>query len=304
MIVEAFYWVLSMSAVASLTGAVVLALRRIKHIPRRLFAVLWAIPFLRMAVPIGLNSRWSLLALPGRLLARTVEVFRVTEDVRFSMMNMTRAADRYFPLSFPTLLLEDIFFAAAFIWFLGALAFLAAFTVVYVSTLRSFRGAAPLQENVCVSPKAQTPAVYGIFRPRIILPPDVPERDLPFILLHERAHVRRGDNLWRLLTLALCAVHWFNPFCWFMLRRFLSDLELACDETAVKALQPEERKEYARALLNCASGKTLFASAFGGAKVRARVENVLSYRKMTILSLAASLLLIGALLFGLLTNAG
>ena len=52
-----------------------------------------------------------------------------------------------------------------------------------------------------------------------------------------------------------------------------------------------------------ARGKTLFASAFGGSKVRTRIENVLSYKQMTVLSAVGFTILIIAIICTLLTNA-
>ena len=48
MLAEIFYWLFNMSIAASVTGCVLLLLRRIRWIPRRVTAALWAIPFLRM----------------------------------------------------------------------------------------------------------------------------------------------------------------------------------------------------------------------------------------------------------------
>ncbi|MBQ3937940.1 MAG: peptidase M56 BlaR1, partial [Clostridia bacterium] len=80
------------------------------------------------------------------------------------------------------------------------------------------------------------------------------------------------------------------------------DLELACDETALKGLDGEQRRAYALALVESSRSKDVFASAFGGARVRTRVERVLSYKGMTWLSLAAFLLLAGAVAVVLVTN--
>ena len=51
-------------------------------------------------------------------------------------------------------------------------------------------------------------------------------------------------------------------------------------------------------------GTTLFVSPFGGAKLRTRLENILSFRRATRLSLAAFALFAGMLFYVSLTNAG
>lgn len=48
---------------------------------------------------------------------------------------------------------------------------------------------------------------------------------------------------------------------------------------------------------------TIFASAFGGAKIRTRIENILSFKKITRVALLGSILLITAIFYVLLTNA-
>ena len=146
--------------------------------------------------------------------------------------------------------------------------------------------------------------MYGIIRPRIVLPAAMEGQDLTYILHHERTHIRRADNLWRLLGFFSAALHWFNPLSWVFLKAFLGDLELACDERAVAAYGEAERKEYARTLLACAEQKSVFASAFGGAKVRTRIENVLSYRKMTGAAAVSFALLTAAVIWVMITNAG
>jgi hypothetical protein len=47
----------------------------------------------------------------------------------------------------------------------------------------------------------------------------------------------------------------------------------------------------------------VFASGFGGAKVRTRIERILSYRKMTAASVIAFAALLAAIAYFLLTNA-
>ena len=117
-------------------------------------------------------------------------------------------------------------------------------------------------------------------------------------------HIRRLDNLWRLAGFLTAAVHWFNPLSWIFLKAFLADLELACDEAVTAKYSEDERREYALDLLNCVQSKSLFVSAFGGAKVRTRIESILSYKKMTAFSAVGFGLLIIIIIYTLLTNAG
>ena len=102
----------------------------------------------------------------------------------------------------------------------------------------------------------------------------------------------------------IVSVHWFNPFCWLFLKEFLSDLELSCDERVLKKIGESRIKEYALTLIESRQKTTVFASTFGGAKIRKRIENILSYKKLTCLSLTAFIILSGVIFYTLLTNAG
>ena len=73
---------------------------------------------------------------------------------------------------------------------------------------------------------------------------------------------------------------------------------------AVSGYDVDKRKEYARTLLMCSQSKSMLVSAFGGAKVRTRIENVLSYKKMTAFSAIGFTLLVLVIIFTLITNAG
>ena len=300
-----FYWLLSMSVIASFTGVLALLIGKIKKLPRRFCVILWAVPFLRMLVPVGINSEYSLLSLLSRLsflFGKTVNVFRVSEYLEFSARNMIQAVVFYAPFTYKVQSLKRVFGVAGGVWLTVALALLLAFALLYFGTLRELRDARRVQGNVFVSEKMQSPAVYGVFRPKIVLPAAFGEKEPEYVLLHENAHIRRKDNLWRLLAFFAAAVHWFNPLSWLFLKSFLAQLELACDESVVSSLSAERRREYARTLLSFAESKSLFASAFGGAKVRTRIENVVSYKRMSLLAALGAAAFIAAVLFALLTN--
>jgi len=304
MLGEVFYWVFNMSIVASVMGLIVLSIRKIKGFPHRVSVFLWIVPFFRMCVPFGVNSRYSLMTLISRFTTRTITFYAPTEELSLSYTNTLMAASSYSPLTYKFNILEKIFAVASLIWIIVALALILALTLLYITTKRAVRDAVLLEGNVYSSEKVESPAVYGIFHPRIILPASLPEEDRKYVLLHEKTHIRRKDNLWRLLGFLIASVHWFNPLSWVFLKVFLADLELACDETAVGKYDTEEKKEYARTLLNCSRSKNIFVSAFGGAKVRMRIENVLSQKPMTLFSTFGFTALVIAILYALLTNAG
>ena len=304
MLQEVFYWIFNMSITAALTGILVMLVRMIKKIPRRIMVFLWLVPFLRMTVPLGLNSPYSLMTLISKITTKTIVVFQPTEDISFSMMNSVMAANTYFPITYKVNILDVIFGVASVIWIIVSLAILLMLIIIYFTTIHEIKDSTHLKDNVYFSEKVTSPAVYGIIRPRIILPLSYKDKDIELIIQHEKTHIRGLDNLWRMIAFMVVAVHWFNPLAWMFLRALLADLELSCDERVLVKLGVDRSKEYATALLECRQGPTVFASAFGGARIRTRIENVLSFRKLTWISLVAFVALIGIIFYVLLTNAG
>lgn len=304
MLQEVFYWIFNMSITAALTGIIVMFVRLIKKIPRRIVVFLWLVPILRMTVPLGLNSPYSLMTLLSKITTKTIVVFQPTEDISFSMMNSVMAANTYFPITYKVNILDDIFGVASVIWIIVSLAILLMLIIIYFTTIHEIKDSTHLKDNIYLSEKVTSPAVYGIIRPKIILPLSYKDRDIELIIQHEKTHIRGLDNLWRMIAFMVVAVHWFNPLAWMFLRALLADLELSCDERVLVKLGADRSKEYATALLEGRQGPTVFASAFGGARIRTRIENVLSFRKLTWISLVAFVALIGIIFYVLLTNAG
>lgn len=300
MLGEVFYWVFNMSIVASLMGFVVLLIGKIRKLPRRLIFILWAIPFLRLWIPVGLGSNFGLMPLISKVTSRTIVLYKGVTSL--TMTNSTMAASSYFPIRYKTHLIETIFNVSSIVWIIVCLSIFITLFTIYAVTKKELRGAVHLKDNIYLSDKITSPAVYGVFRSKIILPAQYAGRDLTFVLAHENAHIRRADNLWRVVAFVTVAIHWFNPVAWVFLRNFLSDLELSCDERVLSNKGEKEKRAYALALVDSAESRNAFISAFGGAKIRMRIDNILSYRKISVLSSLCLISLAVAIAYVLLTN--
>jgi beta-lactamase regulating signal transducer with metallopeptidase domain len=108
------------------------------------------------------------------------------------------------------------------------------------------------------------PALVGAWRPRIVLPADFETRydadERRLILAHEAAHAQRRDGCWMLVAQIVAGLCWFHPLCWWALRAFRHDQELACD-AAVLGRDRTQRRRYANAMLKTQS--TAFALPVG-----------------------------------------
>ena len=303
MLGEIFYWIFNMSIAATICMVPVLLIRLIKKIPRRIFIWLWLVPFIRMCIPVGISSKYSIMALLSKFTTKTVTLIEIGNDSALTMMNHVMGANSYFPITYKVNLLEDLFNTASVAWLVVSLAAILTLAIIYFVTLGEMKDAQKLKENIYLSDKIKTPAVYGIIKSKIILPIEYQKRELNYILMHEKTHIKRNDNFIRLFAFVIVCFHWFNPFAWLMLKLLYSDIELACDESVLSKCDETERKEYAYTLLSTAEKTNVFAASFGGSKIRTRIENILSYSKISIFSVVAFAALVIAICYVLLTNA-
>ena len=111
--------------------------------------------------------------------------------------------------------------------------------------------------ELAVQGYVRTPALFGLFRPKIVLPEsaaDLSDQHLDYILLHELSHLKRGDNAVNTLLLILQPVYWFNPFLWLLWKRVREDMELANDAAVLRGRDDEERRQYSLSLVEALAG--------------------------------------------------
>ena len=165
----------------------------------------------------------------------------------------------------------------------------------------------PFVDGAYLCDAIDTPFVLGFFQPKIYLPSSLADGDFVPVIMHERAHIARGDHLFKAIGWWILTAHWFNPLVWVCYHCFCSDLEFACDERAVKNLGMDERRSYAEALLSCSIGakRSLALShplAFGEIKVKERIASVLTYREPGVLRSCVPLLILPILVGVFLTE--
>lgn len=170
------------------------------------------------------------------------------------------------------------------LWLAGVILFTGYAVYSYVRVRRQVAEAMWLRENLWICDEVKSPFILGLHKPKIYLSSSMDEAQYPYVIAHEQAHLKRGDQWWKPLGFLILAIHWFNPFVWAAYILFCSDLELACDESAVKKLNPQERKDYSYALLSCSIQRrlvTVCPLAFGEVGVKKRVKEILNYKKPT-----------------------
>lgn len=90
--------------------------------------------------------------------------------------------------------------------------------------------------DVLESNHLKVPFVWGLLRPRLVLPPGAakwPSERLEAVVRHELAHVKRRDLLVQFLAQVACCLYWINPLVWVMERKMFIERERACDDMAL-----------------------------------------------------------------------
>lgn len=153
-----------------------------------------------------------------------------------------------------------------------------------------------------------SPLIIGILKNTIVIPSNnYTEKELKFIFNHEIIHIKRKDNLLKLLMIFALALHWFNPFVYILRKFFYEQCELSCDEQVIKNIEIMEVKEYALLLLNSIKYKnnlriSAMSSELTSKKInitKRRIESMLNLKtkKKGTLIATMSLLVIGGTIF-------
>ena len=287
---DLFFLLIRMSIPTSMLILVILALRLIlAKAPKRWRLVLWGMAALRLMVPVSVASPLSVVpsveSLPSPRIAVTqAAVPALTEPsaaLPAAASNSTQASAAF---SWPD--------AVAWVWLAGAACMIGYLLIQSLRQRRRLATAVRVSGNVYQTDAAASPFVFGLIRPKIYLPFRTRRQDLPYVLLHEQAHIRHGDVWFKLLGFLLLAVYWFNPCIWAAYLFFSQDLELACDERVIRRMHSAARADYAESLLVCSNSHRLAAGplAFDGGQLKGRIHAVLGFKKPTVWILIAALL--------------
>ena len=320
-----FYTFLPKLLNMSLTGAIaivcVLLLRLLLNkAPKVISYCLWAIVLFSLLCPGSVTSGLSLFGLldapsastvtgtssmeyvPENIVhteypAVTVPVPGVSETINNALPQGQEqlAAD---PLEAPVAI-------GTWVWFMGVLVMAGYSAVSYIKLKRKLLIVSPLQENIWLADEITTPFVMGLIRPRIYLPSDTQESQMPYIILHEKHHIRRGDHILKALAFLALSIHWFNPLVWVAFIYANKDMEMSCDEAVVKKLGDHILADYTASLLSLATGKTVIAGvplAFGEGDTKGRIRNLAHWKKPTFVVVLVAVIACIILGVGLLTN--
>lgn len=282
-----FLKLFNMSIAASFMILAVVLLRALfKKAPKAMRPVLWALVGIRLICPFSLESVLSLIpsaqTIPDTVLSEPSFSVQTGFEGVDTRVNAELASRYYEGVTVPANTGLHAATLLTAIWIVGIFALAIYAAVSFVRLRRQTAESIKYAENIYLCDRIPSPFILGIVKPRIFLPSAINEADIPYVLAHEKAHLKRRDHLWKPIGFVLLSIYWFNPLIWIAYILLCRDIELACDEKVIKSLGTECKKPYADALINCSVSQRRISAcpvAFGETDVKGRIQSVLKYKK-------------------------
>jgi len=244
---------------------------------------LWALVLLKFLMPVGPGWSFSFASLCGRFWSAPLAAW-VPEDVRdMTTAESVRRAAGAAPAVFSDATAAPNWAALLAVVYVAAVLALGGARLYSYRCFRSRYAALPeadpetraLVEGVCrrlgvrrvpsirLSDEARATFVVGLFRPLLVLSRChlVRPNELETVVVHEIAHLRRGDLLVRCLQWLAGTIVFFWPVVAWVNRKIDRARESACDQLALRHGRLAAG-EYARCLLEAAKPSPAFPLAY------------------------------------------
>lgn len=302
---QGFITFLNMSITGSYIILAIILLRfALKKAPKVFSYCLWAVAGLRLIFPFSFSSALSIFNLfsapaDTSVVSGATSSGYIPQDIGNMMMPEISigipAADNAINPALPITNHVDsvnpmqiITNAASVLWATGIAVMLIYGIVSLIKVINQIKFATKIDGNVFECDKVPSPFVFGIFKPKIYLPCNLPEKQREHIVLHERRHIKRLDHITKLVSFVILTLHWFNPLVWIAYSLMVRDMEMSCDEGVLKHLGAEAKKDYGLTLVQMGTKKKFAAAlplSFGENGVRKRVVNILNFKKPKVIAI-------------------
>ncbi|MDD3364446.1 MAG: M56/M15 family metallopeptidase [Syntrophomonas sp.] len=283
-VIPVFLHIFYASIIAGLLIASLLIVKKLlpNRISARVFHIVWLLIFLRLLMPVQLQSPFSI----SNLIPEKIQMLTYQDNQSLIGLSSTyqsllgpdgessasKTSDD--PASKNLIILQFLLRFIPYIWIIGC-------TILILSSLAlkmRFRSRLKASQKVLDStilemleqccgklqikrriplytnPFVKSPGILGVFHPAIFLPVDIRTQvnpvQLEHILLHELAHYKRGDLICNLFALLAVIIHWFNPLVWLAAKEMRHDREVACDTLVLEVLGEPNVVHYGTTILD------------------------------------------------------
>jgi len=309
---DAFITILNMSLTASYVAvAVIVARLLLKKAPKVFSYALWSVVLFRLICPFSFSSSFSLLGiLPGPTSTSVVQYIpqNTAPAVNAGLNNINSVVNNSLPATTPYTNMDPIqiwITLGTLLWIIGVAVILIYAVFSYLRLKKRISMATLIEKNVYETDLIRSPFVCGLMKPKIYLPLSLTGPEREYILCHEETHIKRFDYLVKPVAFFALALHWFNPLIWLCFSLMTRDMEMSCDERVIRRSSNEIIANYSGSLLALATPIKLPSPsplAFGESNVKARIDNVLNYKKPAFWVITASIMAVITLVVILIAN--
>lgn len=162
--------------------------------------------------------------------------------------------------------------------------------------------------QLLISQQITSPIVFGFVKPKVILPAELretfSEKQIAAMLMHELAHVSRGDQWVVVLQMITTTIYWWNPLVWISSRKIAETRELICDDVVLNS--NASPRDYAWSLVTMAERlmtmeknmASIGISQASGGELESRIRRLLAVRADNVPTRLSKRSLLGCLAFG------
>lgn len=280
--------ILNMSLNASCVALIVMLIRlALRKAPKIFSYTLWAVVFFRLVCPFTIQLPVSAVPVQPQTIPQDIiysEIPSIQSGVPVVDNAVNAVIERSLP---PTSFVSSVnpvqiaLEIGAYLWLAGTLTLLLYGIISYLHLKKRVITAIRIHDNIYETDLIKTPFVLGFVCPKIYVPIGLGEKELEYVVAHERIHIKRLDYLIKPFAFLVACTHWFNPIVWVSYALMARDMELSADESVMKLSDVDIRGSYSNSLLALSAKKSGLLSplAFGETGVKERVKNVLRYKK-------------------------
>lgn len=306
-----FLSVLNMSLTASYVVFMVMLARLVlKKAPKMFSYALWLVVLFRLVCPFSFESIFSLIptkkdAIPHGIIYSYDPIIKTGVNIADNTVN--QSLQPALPAVTPAASINPmgiIMEIASVIWMFGMIIMISYGMVSYFKLKRGLSTATLVMDNIFETDLIQTPFVLGLLKPRIYIPTELSENELEYVMKHEQTHIRRKDNIIKIVAFLVLALHWFNPMIWLSYFLVIKDMEMSCDESVMKQSSQDIRANYSKSLLSFSVKQSGLLSplAFGESNVKSRIRNIIKYKRPAFWIVIVAIVIVITVAAGLLMN--
>lgn len=305
---KVFLQVLNMSITSCYVILFVIVARLfLKKAPKIFSYALWSVVLFRLICPFSFESVFSLIPINTQTVPTNI-MYSQTPQIYSGITVIDQAANNSLPTPVTGASVNPMQIWIALgeaVWLFGLAVLLIYCVFTAIKLYLKLKPAKLLFDNVYEMNGIETPFVFGAIKPKIYLPISLSENERTYIIKHEQTHIKRFDHIIKPFAFLVLSIHWFNPLVWVAFFLMSEDMELSCDESVIKQLGSEIKKDYSASLLSLSTGRRIIGGcplAFGENNTKGRIINILNYKKPTFWVVIVAVVAVVAICFGLLSN--